>query len=322
MFWERGLFPLQVVNYLLSTSSGKQEDPFLRFSLTQSPFSSKAWPNSNGGPCTRKLLPWISDQLSSNSPRNIVNDRSAVYYTTGISKTDPFTNLDNLKVNYLKGYEDVILDPEAPVEPSEPEESDLTYYGRFVRGSQTMIGRLPFLMAMILFVPIGCLAFLVNSAIQSLRSTRRIRLHERGLAGIQPGNYRVPLLITGMREAVEDVYENLNSAQSHEYLDSGIDEDDEIDDGPSSPRLERTLTASTLPDEEKPEPRTDAPTLALAPYQFRMISALDDVGFRKYPVFIHKNRHSHAAIISRMDKPAYDEGKIVFRHWLDEEFIL
>lgn len=195
-----------------------------------------------------------------------------------------------------------------------------------MRSSQTTLGRLPLLLAMIFFIPFGVVAFLINSGVQSFRSTRRIRLHEKGLAGIQPGNYRVPLLITGMREAVEDVYENLNSAQSHEYLISGTEEE-EAEEEPSSPRLERSLTArersSTVSDEEKPEPRqSEVPTLALAPYQFRMIQALDEIGFRKYPVYIHKARHSHAAIIVRVDKPSLEEGRVVLRHWLDEEFIL
>lgn len=54
-----------------------------------------------------------------------------------------------------------------------------------------------------------------------------------------------------------------------------------------------------------------------------MIAALDTVGWRKYPVYIRKNRHSHAAIITRVDKPSLDEGKNhVLRHWLNEEFIL
>ncbi len=34
---------------------------------------------------------------------NIVNDRSAVYYTTGVSRIDPFTKPDAVKINYLKG---------------------------------------------------------------------------------------------------------------------------------------------------------------------------------------------------------------------------
>ncbi|KAH7407426.1 putative serine esterase-domain-containing protein [Cadophora sp. MPI-SDFR-AT-0126] len=257
---------------------------------------------------------------------NIVNDRSAVHYTTGITKTDPFTNLDKVKINYVKGYEDVIIDPENPIAPVDPEETDTSFYGSLIRGSQTTIGRLPFLIAMIFFIPLGVVAFLINSGVQSFRSNRRIRLHERGLAGIQPGNYRVPLLITGMREAVEDVYENLNSAQSNEYLVAGTEEE-AAQEEPSSPVLERTQSHLrsksdvAIGGKEKAD-RHDPPTLALAPYQFRMIQALDSVGWRKYPVYIHKVRHSHAAIIVRMEKPSFDEGHVVLRHWLDEEFIL
>ncbi|CAL3973524.1 unnamed protein product [Diplocarpon coronariae] len=261
---------------------------------------------------------------------NIVNDRSAVYYTTGISKTDPFTNIDNLQVNYLRGYEDVIVDPEAPIAPLDSHVTDSSLYSTLVRSSQTTIGRLPFLVAMMFFIPLGVVAFLLNSGVQSLRSSRRIRLHERGLAGIQPSNYRVPLLITGMREAVEDVYENLNSAQSNEYLVAGTEEE-EAQGGAGSPILARgpsfqarSKTPTPLGSQEKSgEMHHDAPTLALAPYQFRMIAALDSVGWRKYPVYIHKGKHSHAAIIVRApDKPSLQEGHVVFRHWLDEEFIL
>ena len=258
---------------------------------------------------------------------NIINDRSAVYYTTGIAKTDPFTNLDKIKINYLKGYEDVILNPEKPVEPLEPVETGSTVYGNIIQSSQTTIGRLPLFLAMMFFIPIGVVAFLINSGVQSFRSTRRIRLHERGLAGIQPGNYRVPLLITGMREAVEDVYENLNSAQSNEYLVQGTEEEAAQEEPAERPQSSRgpSKSNSSADDEnpEKPGPRQhEAPTLALAPYQFRMIQALDNVGFRKYPVYIHKVRHSHAAIVVRVDKPSFDEGRVVLRHWLDEEFLL
>ncbi|KAF8846661.1 DUF676-domain-containing protein [Acephala macrosclerotiorum] len=254
---------------------------------------------------------------------NIINDRSAVYYTTGISRNDPFINLDKIKLNYLKGYDDIILDPACPVASTEPEKAEETYYSALIRGTKTNMGRLPFLMAMIFFIPFGVVAFLINSGVQSVRSNRRIRLHETGLAGIEPGNYRVPLLITGMREAVEDVYENLNSAQSNEYLTNGIDEEAVTE--PGSPALERPQSSNAVSklnlDEEKPAPAHDVPTLALAPYQFRMIQALDSVGWRKYPVYIHKASHSHAAIIVRIDKSSFDEGRVVLKHWLDEEFI-
>ncbi|TAQ88077.1 Lysophospholipase/Carboxylesterase [Chlorociboria aeruginascens] len=252
---------------------------------------------------------------------NIVNDRSAVYYTTGISKTDPFTELDSIKVNYLKGYEDVLLDPEMPFVPIDDEESISTFYARFLKSNKAIIGRLPFLAAMSFLLPVAILVFLVNSGIQSVRSERRIRLHEKGLAGIQPGTYRVPLLLTEMREAVEDVYENLNSAQSNEYLDTETDEE-AAHEAASSEHSQPTKKGSGEGPEKSALHQPELPTLALATYQFRMIQTLNSVGWRKYPVYIHKNRHSHAAIIVRVQKPSFSEGKVVFRHWLDEEFII
>ena len=61
----------------------------------------------------------------------------------------------------------------------------------------------------------------------------------------------------------------------------------------------------------------DFPTLALTEDQFKMIENLDTVGFNKHPVHIQKHRHSHAAIIRRMDKASFDEGRMVVKHWLD-----
>lgn len=251
---------------------------------------------------------------------NIVNDRSAVFYTTGISRTDPYTDLTKIKLNYLKGFDNVILDPDTPIEPHEIVQ-DLTFSAR----AREFSSRLPLLLAFVIFIPIGVTAFLVNSGIQSYRSTRRIRLHEQGLAGIQASNYRVPLLIEEMQGAVEGVYENLNSAQENEYLTEGSEEmDSDAGSGstatkaPKRPHSKSSLSRADDPEKSRPA----VPTLALAPYQFKMIRTLDEVGFRKYPVHIHKVGHSHAAIISRRDKESYNEGHIVFRHWLDEEFII
>jgi Putative serine esterase (DUF676) len=259
---------------------------------------------------------------------NIINDRSAVYYTTGISKIDPFTHLDKVKITYLKGYGDVILDPATPVVPREPDTLDLTFYGPFVKWFNSLIGRLPVVLAVILIVPLGTVVFLINSGFQSLRSNQRIRLHEKGLAGIQPGEYRVPLLIKGVQEAVEDAYENLNSVQENEYLT--VDGEGNIEgDGTSSSesdvpqsRGERPSKLSRRKSERSKSSQHGFPTLALAPYQFRVVDTLDSLGWRKYPVHIKKVMHSHAAIIVRIQKERYSEGHYVFRHWLNEEFII
>jgi hypothetical protein len=67
---------------------------------------------------------------------------------------------------------------------------------------------------------------------------------------------------------------------------------------------------------------THRPKLALTPEQFTIIDNLNDVGFTKYPVYIHNHRHTHAAIIVRSPKDGFYEGKIVMKHWLDQEFVI
>ena len=255
---------------------------------------------------------------------NAVNDRSAVYYTTGIAKTDPYTRPTKVKANYLKGYEEVILDPQNPVSPLSPKDS--ASGGSAAATSLGYVRKAPRVLALAIFIPIGIVAFLVNSLIQTFRSSRRIRLHERGLAGIQIQDYRVPIWIKEIRGAVEDAYENLNSAQPQSYL--GGPSDDEGDSGGEGASgggdgdgdLDAAETQILALERKQSHP--SQPTLALAPYQFTMISALDDLGWRKYPVWIRKSGHSHAAIIVRTEKPAFSEGYVVLRHWLEEEFIV
>lgn len=239
---------------------------------------------------------------------NIVNDRSAVYYTTGIAKTDPYTNISGLKLNYLDGYDNVILNPEHPVAPRPKALAPLSLSSA-ASTALTWARRIPFALAIAFFVPFGIIAFLFNSCIQTVRSSSRIRLHEKGLAGVAVDDYRhFPLWITEIRTEVEQAYEALNSSQNQAYLAASDTEDDD------------EATAQLLSRERRMSVPAQ-PTLALAPYQFKMIEALDGVGWRKYPVYIQRDRHSHAAIIVRWDKETFSEGRSVLRHWLKEEFL-
>lgn len=259
---------------------------------------------------------------------NIVNDRSAVYYTTGISRIDPFTNLNKIDVNYAKGYEPVVLDRETPVQPHKETELP-TFYKRFAGGSQTFFSTLPIYAFLIVFIPIGSVLFLINSGVQTMRSRQRIRLHEQGKTGVRLGGYRVPLMVQDVRSAVEEAFESVNAGQEQEYLPDGSEEMVDAIEEPSSPRiqdrdrpsLDRTLSEKSSSESELTKPRQpEFPTLALTSAQFAMVNALDDIGFRKYPVYIHKVRHTHAAIIVRMPKDNFEEGKVVVMHWLQEEF--
>ncbi|OTA96454.1 hypothetical protein M434DRAFT_392886 [Hypoxylon sp. CO27-5] len=242
---------------------------------------------------------------------NVVNDRSAVYYTTCIAKTDPYADTSRIKPNYLKGYEDIILDPSNPVSLLTPKGGKTL--AEITTSGMSYLRNAPLVLALAIFIPVGVAAFLLNSVLQTFRSSRRIQLHESGLAGIQVENYRLPIWIKDIRGTVEDVYENLNTWQGESYLRAS---DDESDDG----SLNTSETQIMALERKKSHPQF--PTLALAPCQFTMIEELDKLGWRKYPVWIHNVGHSHAAIIVRSDTQRFKEGHVVLRHFVNEEFLI
>ncbi|BDD57091.1 hypothetical protein MPDQ_000486 [Monascus purpureus] len=278
---------------------------------------------------------------------NVVNDRSAVFYTTCISATDPFQDLGNseMELNYVKGYEPVVIDPDVyTLPPTDREHASfaLSTKARLTRA----ISNLPFLLTISFVVPIAMTLFLLNSVVQNFLSRRRIRLHEEGKTGVLFGDYRVPLIIQDMRNAVEDAFQDVNPGQDlnyHPACDSGEFEaefgreqmpaqssavaNENLDDRAELPLLQKpseTEDSSQRNQEDniasENDTRSGPPKLALTPAQFAIIDSLNAVRFRKYPVYIHNHRHSHAAIIVRMPKKGFEEGKIVVKHWLDNEF--
>ncbi|KAK1754494.1 putative serine esterase-domain-containing protein [Echria macrotheca] len=239
---------------------------------------------------------------------NVTNDRSTPYFTSAIDKTDPFTDLSKIKANYVRGYEPVLLDPENPLVPmtpgpeKEPEGFDL----------RDFVGRLPTILTLSVVLPLGIVAFLANAVVQTARSSKRVKMHESGLAGIPVERFRVNLWMNEIRQAVEGAYEDLGSAQRQEYLGQSADSDGEETDSSG----EQILAL------ERKQTHPDQPTLALAPYQFSAIQALDELGFRKYRVWIHDHGHTHAAIIVRSDKKGFEEGHVVLNHWVKDEFLI
>lgn len=296
---------------------------------------------------------------------NIINDRAAVFYTTGISKTDPFVHLDKIVVNCIPGYSPVIIDADDPVRPPD-DIVNKSHWWHLSHSVKSSISGLPFFLFICVFVPIAVLLYLINSAVQTARSRRRIRLHEEGKLGVPLSTYKVPLIVEEMRSVVEEMYETVNATREPEYLDTKNSEDDKPAEAALSPWSDNRSSEGAVSyrpqahrapgatksskafagasdsssaaashcdnnsdDDTGIEKRrgccysnNDFPTLALTPAQFAIVDNLNSVGFRKYPVHIHNARHSHAAIIVRMPRKSFDEGKVVIRHWLEEEFRL
>lgn len=259
---------------------------------------------------------------------NIVNDRTAVYYTTGISKIDPYVDLEKVKINYVQGYQDIILDPEEPYILAQPKTRP-TLSERLRDTTSTVLRRVPIFAGLSVILPIAVVVFLVNSGVQTIRSQKRILLHEQDNEESGFQRYRISWMVQDLRAGFENVYEAANSAHQQEYLPEGAEESsiedsmspERVDNVPDNANEEKHKQASTSL-RRRSTGTLDFPTLALTPAQFAMINALDDVGFKKFGVHIHKSRHSHAALIVRSNRKAFDEGKVVVKHWLDRSFIL
>ena len=258
---------------------------------------------------------------------NIINDRSAPFYTTYISTNDPFTRLDALQINYLPSYCPNIVHPAKPFHAKDIDPSSLLFSTRLLKTSQSIVNGLPLAALLSILIPIGTVVFLVNSSIQSIRSQQRIRLHESGKAGIALSAYRTPLIGESAPKFVKGAFETGNSREEPDYLPDISVEQASVASDEKYQHKSSDGTDKDLPSREagilsanQALLSHEFPTLALTSAQFEMIDSLNDIGFRKYMVHIHKVRHSHAAIIRRRNAKGHEEGNVVVRHWLQEEF--
>ncbi|KAJ5953152.1 hypothetical protein N7454_000048 [Penicillium verhagenii] len=256
---------------------------------------------------------------------NIVNDRTTAFYTTLFTKTNPFRDLEKININYVEGYEQVIVDPEEfllPLTPKEPE----TCASEAWHQSKTFLQNMPIYLLILLLLPPASTLFCINAAIQTFRSQKRIRLHVEGKNGALFGKYKVPLLVRDMQHVMDEVFESANARQEPAYLSSSdLEASDSHEKNTGKGIKSNSFNSDSSTDYESSQAgyvASQSPKLALTPGQFDIIDSLNDVGFRKYPVYIHKHRHSHAAIVHRIQKDSHSEGKLVMKHWLDNGFVV
>ncbi|KAK6514421.1 hypothetical protein TWF506_008814 [Arthrobotrys conoides] len=282
---------------------------------------------------------------------NIINDRSVTFFTSGISKSDPYVDLDMVEYKYLPGYGNVLIDNEAGVsfkQTADSEDEELVepaasasiiqkkkrrWGSSIISPIRDFIRDLPFVALYAVLVPVGFCLFLMNAGIQTYTSSKRIRLHSQSL------KYNIPLAVAEeVQEAMDVMVEGLNHAQKVDHLPAPRQGDEEALSPRQQPSTSKSSSPSTLESDAatsedddniiegklRLEPTLNMPefpTLALAQHQFEMIDSLDSLGFKKFPVHIQKVKHSHAAIIVRNPKnEGFSEGKMVVKHWLDRQF--
>ena len=250
---------------------------------------------------------------------NTMNDRSVPYYTSAISRIDPFVELDKISVNYLTPPGDVLLDSSNPVTTRRSPWEDMTTFEKIRAAPRQTMKTLPFYLVLLTLMPIAVPAFLLNACYQTYQSAQRIRHHESGSA-FKLDKYRVKLLEEA-EAATDRAYEQLTSSTREEYLPTPPPER-ETASSSSSTSQESDLKKLSRRETNR-ERDHDFPILALTEEQFDMIENLDRLGFDKYPVHIQKVRHTHAAIVVRMQKPlsgkdSFSEGKVVVKHWAEK----
>lgn len=253
---------------------------------------------------------------------NIINDRSAPYYTTGISATDPYEDLSLVDLHPVsEPYSPTILSPERPVSRKPSKHENSTVWGYLGSTIPPLFQQLPFYALITLLTPIAASAFLLNSGFQTVRSMQRVKLHNDDSSPLGLGfrSYRIPLMVDGAVESMQTrgPQEHLDSTSTNLAQANGHVKPQQQE--PSNEKLTLAFPSGAQLGEGKQQSE-DFPTLALAPEQFAMIRHLDAVGWRKYPVHITKVRHSHAAIIVRTERESFSEGLTVLRHWVEEEF--
>ncbi|KAJ5493236.1 hypothetical protein N7539_001982 [Penicillium diatomitis] len=261
---------------------------------------------------------------------NIVNDRTVLFYTSAISKTNPFEDPEKVRINYAKGYDDVIIDLDNYLLPDKPKQSDAAEPSQFWKRIKKNAYQVPLWIVVALVVPPAITIFFANAAVQTFRSQRRIRLHSEGKNGLRFGRYKVPLVVQNVQHVMEEAYETVGAHQEPDYL-SATEEDERSKSAVPEQQTkfegqDRSGSDSALDEESSGDAHEGKhllghqPTLALTEDQFGIVDSLNEVGFRKYCVYIHNHRHSHAAIIVRSRKDGFNEGKMVMKHWLDHEF--
>ncbi|RMY75954.1 hypothetical protein D0863_02267 [Hortaea werneckii] len=263
---------------------------------------------------------------------NTTNDRSVPYYTSAISSTDPFVDLDAIDIHPLPDQDlPVVLDPCHPVSPRKQPEvpRPLTFRERYIVSDKTKAA-LPFYAVLAGVLPLAIPLFMLNAGYQTYKSAQRVRLHEQGdLVDLQ--RYRIPLLeeSQAVQDAMVERLATESSAQGttsavagkagegqEEYLPTPPPEEESSNPSTEATGADPTTTTATSSSSSSSS-SSPWPLLPLSPLQSQMITNLDQhVAFTKFPVHIQNVRHTHAAIVVRTPRESFAEGRMVSAHWV------
>lgn len=276
---------------------------------------------------------------------NIVNDKRTSWFTAGISAIDPFDSMRNSNPNipglgYVAGYAPVVVDVAAPV----------TWRGRGPAGDETedcacddvesvhavdapvlfWLRKWQWVVALAnvtVFAPVWVLWFIVSSCLE------RFKLHKRWSDFFRETkadmvHYYLPLEDKSdswtlgaeylVRRFEDDIQDHADEVMDRVWNAMALGPADE-DTALAPVDLRALVVALVAALSATPHPRYE---LAVLAGQRFIISQLNTLGWRKFPVHIHNTKSSHAAAIVRHHDKHFGEGRVVVRHFVDEVFVM
>lgn len=259
---------------------------------------------------------------------NIVNDHRTAWYTSCVDVCDPYaSNASRIRGPYAPGYGPVVIDQSKPLQLA----SNATDIPEVTDGlARRIVGRVYGWTAVIvnigLVMPIWFCAFLVNTSYQNVSAALRKRSFTRSdlfssFQLLDSNDESEPLMGSRFDEhpglVLDSVFEAVNVNYNH--METPI--------LPANTILEKASSRSGLDDSgdlassSVVASEQDVEVLNLTQVQRRIVTNLNTLTWRKFPIHIQKSKHTHAAMICRFPAPNFDEGVVVVNHWVEQVFL-
>lgn len=235
---------------------------------------------------------------------NVINDHRCEFYTSAVEPRDLMGSTERiLEGPFVEGYEPVVL--RLSGDGHTPNEFIFSEIDPMTQRMPSLLSRIGQFAAAVLRVTLGIplwfIAFCCNAFYQTvLSSTRQKLFYSSARAKRSSWDFGSVHFEEALEDEVESVIEQMYQSFSETTCNgewtSGADNDSK---------------ATLLHSDGEPVHSL------LNPCQKNIIYGLNKLDWLKYPVYIRKASHTHAAVIVRYKSPLFDEGKIAVKHWLD-----
>lgn len=266
---------------------------------------------------------------------NIMNDKRTSWFTSSISDSDPFDSTNTLsgkdfELSYIDNYDPVVIDYSKPVLRAHQKviQSQDTEGVTAPQGKvQKYFNWIKIFTKVLILSPLWFVWFTTNSLVERIKLNRRVSAFFRDTSNNMIHLYDMinEDISTGIDEdlkednLIEDMPFFNKGKKNNSLLDNfEIDINNHVTDHTDN-FMENVFDA--LNDNELDDDlRSNENKLNLTTYQKQIITLLNSLQWKKFPIVIRKTKFAHACAIVRPSDENFEEGKIVVSHFVEENF--